>query len=134
MPELTVFDTDILIDAGREIPDALACIAEVERERKPSISIVTQMELMVGCRNKKELRATEKFVTRFEILNLSESIADHAVGLIRTYRLSHGLLIADALIAATAIENDAALITKNQRDYNYIEGLSCLPYPVTRGR
>jgi predicted nucleic acid-binding protein len=43
--------------------------------------------------------------------------------------LSHGLLIADALIAATALSLDASFLTKNQRDYRFIKGLSLLMYP-----
>jgi len=43
--------------------------------------------------------------------------------------LSHGLLIADGLIAATALEYDEAFITKNQRDYRFIPELKLQPYP-----
>jgi hypothetical protein len=46
-----------------------------------------------------------------------------------TYCLSHGLLIADALIAATAIALNLPLLSKNQRDYRFIEGLNLLSYP-----
>nr|MDQ2686882.1 PIN domain-containing protein [Armatimonadota bacterium] len=45
------------------------------------------------------------------------------------YRLSHGLLIPDALIAATALVHDIPLLTKNQRDFRFIAGLRLLPYP-----
>jgi hypothetical protein len=37
-------------------------------------------------------------------------------------------VIADALIAATAIVIDAPLLSKNQRDYRFIQGLNLLPY------
>jgi predicted nucleic acid-binding protein len=40
--------------------------------------------------------------------------------------LSHGLLIPDALIAATAIVLDYDFITKNQRDYRFVNGLKVL--------
>jgi len=49
--------------------------------------------------------------------------------LLREYRLSHGLLIADSLIAATAITIAAPLATKNQQDYKFIKGLQLLSYP-----
>jgi predicted nucleic acid-binding protein len=52
-----------------------------------------------------------------------------AVDLLRQYRLSHGLAIPDALIAATAITLDQPFISKNQRDYRFIDGLQLLPYP-----
>ncbi|MBP1468618.1 hypothetical protein EYB53_023090 [Candidatus Chloroploca sp. M-50] len=45
------------------------------------------------------------------------------------YVLSHGLLLADAMIAATAIALHVPLASKNQRDYRYITQLTLLPYP-----
>ena len=51
------------------------------------------------------------------------------VDLINQYRLSHGLLIPDALIAATAVAFQLPLLTKNQRDFRFIRGLQLLPYP-----
>jgi predicted nucleic acid-binding protein len=46
-----------------------------------------------------------------------------AIELIKTYRLSHGLAIPDALIAATAIITELELFTYNQRDFRFISGL-----------
>ena len=87
------------------------------------------MELFVGCRNKAELQQVEKFLKRFMPLKLSERISDTAIDLLRQYRLSHVLLIADSLIAATALAWDVEFITKNQRDYQFIIGLKLLSYP-----
>jgi predicted nucleic acid-binding protein len=41
----------------------------------------------------------------------------------------HGLLIADALIAATALYLVEPFVSKNQRDYRFITNLNLLPYP-----
>jgi predicted nucleic acid-binding protein len=87
------------------------------------------MELLVGCRNKAEVRKTERFLQRFRVLKLNEPISDTAVDLLRQYRLGHGLAIPDALIAATALVLNLPLITKNQGDYRFIQELSLLPYP-----
>jgi predicted nucleic acid-binding protein len=43
--------------------------------------------------------------------------------------LSHGLLIADALIAATAMRLEQPLVSENQRDYRFIDSLDLLSYP-----
>jgi predicted nucleic acid-binding protein len=124
-----IIDTDILIDAGRGVSEAVSCLEQIEAQSSLVISIITQMELMVGCRNKTELRQIEQFLKRFKVLKLNEPIPDAAIDLIRRYRLSHGLLIADALIAATAITLNKPFVTKNQRDYQFIAGLDLLPYP-----
>jgi predicted nucleic acid-binding protein len=125
----TIVDTDILIDAGRGVSEAITCLQDIERNSSLAASVVTQMELFVGCRNKTELQGLEKFLSRFQLLKLSEQVSDTAVDLLRQYRLSHNLLIADSLIAASALVFDAPPISKNQRDYRFIAGLNLLAYP-----
>ena len=87
------------------------------------------MELLVGCRNKIELRNTERFLRRFHIITLDDQSCQAAVDLLRQYRLSHGLAIPDALIVATTMTLGYEFVTKNQRDYRFIDGLALLPYP-----
>src|SRR5687767_14939937 len=101
---LTVFDTDILIDVGRGEQEAINCLQKHAQISTLVISVITQMELIVGCRHKKELQSLTKFLKRFQILELNKQISVKSVELLERYRLSHGLLIPDALIAATAIE------------------------------
>ena len=84
---------------------------------------------MKGCRNKAEFGVVEQFLLRFQVIKLDELTSDIGVDLLRRYRLSHGLLIADALIAATAMSLNHPLVTKNQRGYRFIEDLHLLAYP-----
>lgn len=130
MADSILFDTDILIDIGRNIEPAVSILKEKECESVVSISIITQMELIIGCRNKAELANLDSFLERFEIVSLIDSYARKGVKLLKQYRHSHGLLIADALIAATAIEKNMVLLSKNQKDYRYIKELQLIPYPV----
>jgi len=122
-------DTDILIDAGRGDVAAIDFLEKTEKEAVLSISVITVMELFVGCKNKREQKTVERFTKRFERLPLTEIISLTALQLLKRYRLSHGLLIADALIAATAKVHYIPLVSKNQKDYRYIEDLKLLHYP-----
>jgi len=124
-----LIDTDILIDAGRSINDAVSFLQRTELTDQLLISTITQMELIVGARNKNELRVLERFFKRFTIVKVNQSISDAAVDLVRQYRLSHGLLIPDAFIAATALVINEPLATKNRRDYQFITGLTLSSYP-----
>mgnify|MGYP001560257155 CR=1 FL=1 len=124
-----LLDTDILVDVARQVDEAVSYLAAVEADTTPMISAVTQMELIVGCGNKTELRRTEKFLRRFRVLPVGEEVSDTAVDLLRRYRLSHGLAIPDALIAATALALGHPFATKNRRDYRFISDLKLLPYP-----
>jgi len=132
MASSTIVDTDIIIDVGRGIPEAVNCMQELKSTSRLAISIVTQMELIVGCANKSELRTLEKFLQQFDVITIDPPISDKAVDLLRLYRLSHGLLIADGLIAATAIIWNYPFISKNQRDYRFIQSLNLLPYPYKK--
>ena len=129
MSKRVLVDTDIFIDVGRDVSKAIEYLQELETNFNVVVSTIVQMELIVGCQNKKELRKVERFLGRYEIVRVNEEISETAVELLRQYRLSHGLLIADAIIAATAIYLGESLASKNQRDYRFIDALNLLPYP-----
>ena len=87
------------------------------------------MELIQGCRNMPEVRRVEQFLRRFAARGLSDPIGRIGVSLMRRYRLSHGLLLPDALIAATALEHGVTLYTKNVRHFRMIRALTVVrPY------
>jgi predicted nucleic acid-binding protein len=50
MAEQTLVDTDILIDAAKEQKDAVSFPQGEESHRILAVSVVTEMELVVGCR------------------------------------------------------------------------------------
>ncbi len=129
---LTIVDSDILIDVARGDAEAINCLLRLEKTSALAVSAVTQLELIVGCRNKTELRDLEKFLNRYRILKITDQISDRAVDLLKQYFLSHGLLIADGLIAATALVHNEAFVSKNQRDFRFIAGLNLLPYPLKK--
>ncbi len=129
MSDSVIVDTDVLIEAARGVGEAVICLEQIEQNASLAISAITQMELIVGCRNKAELRLLARFIARFQVLDLNERISVTAVDLLRRYRLTHGLLIADALIAATALPLGLPFVTKNERDYRFITGLRLLSYP-----
>jgi len=130
---MIIVDTDILIDTARDIQEAIDCLHKIEEKDSLAISSVTEMELIIGCRNKNELHLLENYLNRFQVIKLNEFISDKATMLLKRYRLGHGLLIADSLIAATAIIENFPLISKNQHDYKFIEELSLLAYPNPTG-
>ena len=129
MREIIIVDSDILIDASRGEFNAISYLEELERNSDIAVSAITEMELLVGSQNKRELLATEKFLNRFTTLFLNEHISQLTIDLLKKHHLSHGLLMADGIIAATAISLQFPLVSKNQRDYRFIEDLDLIPYP-----
>ncbi len=124
-----LIDTDILIDISRGIITAIERIKQEELSYELSISLITKMELIIGCRNKREVEQLNEFFRRFYLINIDNNISNKASELIAKYYLSHGLLMADAFIAATAISFNLPLLSKNQKYYRFIPELNLLPYP-----
>lgn len=87
------------------------------------ISAITKMELILGATNKADLTAISKKINRFSVLLVNEAINLRAIDLVQSYRLSHGLALADAIIAATAIQTELELFTYNTKDFKFIAKL-----------
>jgi len=78
---------------------------------------------MQGTRNKSESLQIKKKLKAYHIIHFNEASSKLAIELIEKYRLSHGLLIPDAIIAATAIAFNLKLFTYNQKDFIFIPGI-----------
>ena len=117
-----VIDSNILIDAMNGIVDAFAFL-EDQQMAEIKISIVSAMELIVGCRNKLEMTELQKFFQKCTFLPVTATISQIAFQLMQLFYLSHGLTLPDALIAATAIEHDLTLYTRNTRHFRMIPQL-----------
>ena len=74
MTDWVLVDTDVLIDVGRSVTEAITCLQQIEQQASPAISVVTQMELIIGCRDKAELRTVERFLQRFQSVKLRPSL------------------------------------------------------------
>ena len=119
-------DTCILIDYLRGDEKVRKILAK-DRIKGLGMSSVTQMELMVGAFNKREIGIIKKAFSDFSVIDINTSISQKANLLIEKYSKSHGLMIPDALIAATALELNVPLYTSNVSDFRFIPGLSVLP-------
>ena len=125
-----LLDSDVLIDLARGDGRAVRLVdGFISRGERPSISIITEMELFLGARSKAEERSVGQLLRRFEVVLISEMISVRARNLTVRYARSHGLTIPDALIAATTIASRALLLTRNVRHYSFIPHLQVrLPY------
>lgn len=87
------------------------------------LSSVTVMELYQGMANKQDLLQMKKKINYFDIVQIDVISSKLAISLIEKYRLSHGLAIPDALIAASAISVQMELFTYNLKDFSFIPDL-----------
>jgi predicted nucleic acid-binding protein len=122
-----IFDSDILIWQSRgNLRAASALNAAADRE----MSIISFMELLQGARSKVELLDIKSSLRMlgFRILPLSESIGATAAALVEQHNLATGIQLADALIAATAMEVGEPLCTGNLKHFRSIKNLSCVAF------
>jgi len=94
------------------------------------IDATIYIECLQGSKANHEKRVIEKYLTRFPLLPITSATSLKAIELIRTYSNSHGLLLPDALIAATALENDLTIVTYNADDFKFLQNLKWLKPPV----
>jgi predicted nucleic acid-binding protein len=121
MPYLV--DSNVVIDHLEDIPSASA-VLESLTPKGLAISIVTYMEAFQGSERSPDVeQAREKFQAFTDgvlILPLSFAVAERCARLRETLRTQKKHLI----IAATALEYDLTLITKNTEDFKDIPDLN----------
>jgi predicted nucleic acid-binding protein len=124
-----IFDTDIIIWIQRGNKKA-ASLVDAEDDR--CISVITYMELLQNAQNKEQQVIIKKYLSDldFTILPVSENIGHRASIYIEEYSLSHGISADDALIAATAIENNQALVSGNNKHYKPVQDLNFKRFQV----
>jgi predicted nucleic acid-binding protein len=115
MTDRQIFETDVLIDYSRRRPAAVAYMREVIG--RPVVSAMTVAELYAGVREGSERAALDRFVVNSVVIDVDEQIAVRAGLILRQYRPSHGVGLADAFIAATAELENATLVTLNRKHY-----------------
>ncbi len=109
--------------------DAVAFLTAQQVGAGVHVSIISAMELVAGCRNKVELARVQQFLQQVTVLPVSATASQTAYELMESFFLSHGLLIPDALIAATALEDGLTLHSKNNRHFRMIPALMVVrPY------
>lgn len=117
-----LFDTDILIWVQRGNDKAAK---QIEQAVDRFISVQTYLELFQCAKDKRQHQAIRTFLHDFNfvILPLNENIGHRASIYIEEYAISCGLRAGDAIIAATAVENNLKLSTANVKHFKVIHDL-----------
>jgi len=131
MPYL--LDSDIVIDHLENVPDAVQLVSRLA----PSgitMSIITYMEAYQGILRSPDRVVAEQrfssFVHAVPVLPISEDVARRCAGMREDLR-KRGKRVRpralDLLIAATSLELQLTLVTRNTVDYEDVPDLSIMP-------
>jgi predicted nucleic acid-binding protein len=119
---MLMIDSDVLIWYLRGNEKAYKVI---EEQNGFFISVISYMELVQGMQNKRELTLLRKTMRNWNarILYINEDISAKAMFYVEQHFLSNSIVLADALIGATAISNGLKLLTANIKHYKALKNI-----------
>ena len=118
-----LFDSNVLIDALRGIP---AAVAELSQPNRRYVSFVTRIEVLAGYADDLEAGAALDMLSKMGLLGMTLQIQDGAIALRRTTRLK----LPDAIILATARVHGLILSTRNTTDFSTADPTVRIPYQL----
>jgi hypothetical protein len=127
---MILLDSNIIIDIINGKKGSLELLLQWPAHQV-FLSVISEWEILAGAKDKQTHRAYRKALSRYNIIELDEKISEQTGVLLKTYFLSHHLQIPDALIASTAIRHNLSLLTLNQKDFRFIQGLLLEEIPAS---
>jgi predicted nucleic acid-binding protein len=121
MTQPFLLDTDVLVDFFRGYRKAVTFVNS--NASRIVLSSIVVAELYAGVQGNAEQTALDNFVSLFRVVPISADIAKAGGLFKRDYGKSHGVGLADAIIAATVKTENAALKTLNIKHYPMLKGL-----------
>jgi predicted nucleic acid-binding protein len=116
-----LLDTDVLVDFLRGYPKAVTFVKA--NSTRIILSSIVVAELYAGVKGDAEITILKNFISLFRIIPVTAEIAKSGGLYERDYGKSHGVGLADAIIAATCEAENAELRTLNIKHYPMIAGL-----------
>jgi len=123
-----IIDTSVLIDHLRGGTSLYNILDDIEKENAELIiPTVVLFELFSGKSTQKQLVVDKinKLLKSFQKVELTEKIARRAGELFRD--ISKNLGAPDYIIAASALELNAVIVTLNKKDFEQIKNLTLYP-------
>lgn len=124
MTKRFLIDTDVIIEYLRGRPPAIDYLESLEGALY--VSAITVAELYSGVRDD-EREALDRFLSAFEVVPIDETLARNGGLCRRDYQPSHGVGLADAIVAMSAEALGARLVTLKRRHYPMVEDV-LVPY------
>jgi len=120
-----LIDTNILIYflQGEEVASSFF---KNIMDKELCISLINKIEVLAfPDLSENEEMEIKQFLLNFVTLNIDDPVAEETIRIRKMYKLKLG----DALISATSIMHDAVLVSRNDKDFNKVDGLKFLnPY------
>jgi predicted nucleic acid-binding protein len=120
-----LWDTNIVIYyLQQQLPtSAEEFIDKILQSSSPIISVISEIELLCWkTQSESDIKVLQEFIDNVLTIDLEQNIKLKTAEIRRTYSIK----LPDAVIAATALEYDLILISRNKRDFDKIAGLKII--------
>jgi len=121
MPSSILVDTDVLVDFLRGHSKAVAFVNA--NSARIILSSIVVAQLYAEVKGHMEQTGLDSFISLFRVVPISAKIAKVGGLYKRNYGKSHGVGLADAILAATTEAENAELKTINTKHYPMLKGL-----------
>jgi hypothetical protein len=121
MAKPILVDTDVMVDFLRGHPLAVALVRS--HSTRIILSSIVAAELYAGVKGDAELNALDDLISLFRVVPVSRELARKGGLYRKDFARSHGVGLADAIVAATADAENADLKTLNIKHYPMIKGI-----------
>jgi len=123
-------DTNILVYTLHGLKPAVDFMKEIEN-KEIIYSVIVEAELYSSWKlSDEDKRDLREVLDLGEIIEVNSNLGLKAAELIRLSRINYGrkLKLPDAIIASTAIERSAILVTRNESDFTYLNSYGLAIY------
>ncbi|RLE21494.1 MAG: type II toxin-antitoxin system VapC family toxin [Acidobacteria bacterium] len=121
MLKSALFDTDVMVDFLRGHPKAVALLKS--HASAVSLSSIVVAELYAGVKGDRELSILDDLIAICRVVPVTPEIARNGGLHKRDFAKSHGVGLADAIIAATVEAEHTKLMTLNVKHYPMLDDL-----------
>ena len=122
--EVTIADTDVLIDFLKDKNELADIVAAELQHGTLQTTVVTRFELLAGARTPRQLEILQQLLGALPALSLDPAAADRAARGRRILALrGEPISMGDSLIAGIVLQHGGTLLTRNRRTFERVEGL-----------
>ena len=124
---MRLLDTNVFVSFLRGHPPAVRYIEGLKGADDVAFSVITETELLTGssCNDERKRRRVLALLGQWKKLDVTNPVAARAGDIKRT----QGLFVLDAIIAATALQAGAEVVTSNVKHFRKVDGLKVTEPP-----
>ncbi len=118
-----LIDTNVVIDyLGQKLPDSGMRFVGTVIDTVSNVSVITKIEVLGFNAPNEHYQTLNDFMNDSTIWHLVDKIIEVSIEVRKKYKTK----LPDAIIAATALVHGLVIVSRNVKDFQNIDGLTCI--------